>query len=93
METQQQDKRARRKTAWEAAGLHRHESPRVRPIDIQIRRGVSRTTEWRVRNLPGFPEADAFGTYDTRAVDAFWNSLTPADLAAMRQRKPKAEAQ
>ena len=88
METQQQDKPSRRKTAWQAAGLHRHELPRGRPVDICNRRNVSRTTEWRVRNLPGFPAPDAFGTYDLRQVDAFWDSLRPEDLAAMRKRKP-----
>lgn len=81
------ERRSRRRTAWQVAGLYRHEGPRVRPVDIQIRRAVSRTTEWRVRHLPGFPEPDAFGTYDARAVDEFWDSLTPTDLAAMRQRK------
>jgi len=95
METQanpKQDKRYRRKTAWQAAGRHRHELPRVRPVDIANKRNVSRTTEWRVRRLSGFPEPDAFGTFDSRAVDSFWDSLTPADLAAMRQRKRRGGA-
>jgi hypothetical protein len=91
--THEQDKPSkRRKSPWAAAELRRHEGPRLRPTDICIRRGVSRTTEWRVRRLAGFPEPDAFGTFDARAVDQFWNSLQPGDLAAMRQRKPRGGA-
>jgi hypothetical protein len=87
--SQQTPKHHKRKTAWQAEGLHRHELKRLRPADIQARRNVGRTTEYRVRQLPGFPKPDAFGTYDGYEVDVFYDALKPADLAEMRKRPPR----
>ena len=55
----------KRKTPWQAAGFHRHELPRVRPVDIcGPAKRIRAQPNGECAKLPGFPEPDEFGTFD-----------------------------
>jgi hypothetical protein len=60
------------------------ESPRWSFSDIRRQRSIGRTTEWRIRQLPGHPKADALGRYRADEITRFYDSLTARQVHTAR---------
>ena len=73
-----------RKAAWEAAGVPRHELPKIRVRDLEALLNLSKTSVFRLRRVPGFPKPDALARLDRQEVLAFVASMTPDNLHTAR---------
>jgi hypothetical protein len=83
--TNSKTKKTKRPNAFTSAGLRRHESPWLRPIDICVAQNVCKVVEWRNRTLiAGHPKPNALGLYNAKKVARFYACLTREQVRAAR---------